>query len=204
MTLRVGVVERCPGLLAAFHWYVRRRRAHRRREGTVIEIRIVLGRGPRIDVHEGRLITNRPAGLRLRRVSVGEEDVHVDSPQGRRRAIFSDLFGIADLIVAVGLGIMTNPRDRARLARILELFFQDSSLNVYAGELKVRPPAAPTTCAAGRMSEGGGCSGRAPMTEEREGVALMFRDRRPKIASQASRRRCLTGSLACADAGLVR
>jgi hypothetical protein len=34
---------------------------------------------------------------------------HVDAPQGRRRAMFWNLFGMADLIVAVGLGIMTNP-----------------------------------------------------------------------------------------------
>jgi len=33
----------------------------------------------------------------------------VDMPQGRRRAIIFNLFGMADLIVAVGLGIMTNP-----------------------------------------------------------------------------------------------
>ena len=34
---------------------------------------------------------------------------HADAPQGRRRAIIWNLLGIADLIVAVGLGIMTNP-----------------------------------------------------------------------------------------------
>ena len=33
----------------------------------------------------------------------------VDTPRGRRRAIIWNLFGIADLIVAVGLGIMTSP-----------------------------------------------------------------------------------------------
>ncbi len=33
----------------------------------------------------------------------------VDVPQRRRRAIIFNLFGMADLIVAVGLGIMTNP-----------------------------------------------------------------------------------------------
>jgi hypothetical protein len=32
----------------------------------------------------------------------------------------------------------------ARLAHILDLIFQDNRLNVYAGELEVRPPAAPT------------------------------------------------------------
>jgi hypothetical protein len=34
---------------------------------------------------------------------------------------------------------------RARLARFLDLFFPNSGLNVYAGELEVRPPDAPTT-----------------------------------------------------------
>jgi len=33
----------------------------------------------------------------------------LDTPGGSRRAITWNLFGIADLIVAVGLGIMTNP-----------------------------------------------------------------------------------------------
>ena len=33
----------------------------------------------------------------------------VDMPQGRRRAIIFHLFGMADLVVAVGLGIMTSP-----------------------------------------------------------------------------------------------
>ncbi len=33
----------------------------------------------------------------------------VDTPQGRRSAIMFNLFGMADLVVAVGLGIMTNP-----------------------------------------------------------------------------------------------
>ena len=33
----------------------------------------------------------------------------VDKPQGRRRAIIFNLFGMADLIVAVGLGTMTSP-----------------------------------------------------------------------------------------------
>jgi hypothetical protein len=34
---------------------------------------------------------------------------HVDSPRGPRRAIMWNLFGIVDLVVAVGLGIMTSP-----------------------------------------------------------------------------------------------
>jgi hypothetical protein len=33
----------------------------------------------------------------------------VETPQGRRRAIIFNLFGMADLVVAVGLGTMTNP-----------------------------------------------------------------------------------------------
>jgi hypothetical protein len=33
----------------------------------------------------------------------------VGTPQGRRRAIIFNLFGMADLVVAVGLGIMTSP-----------------------------------------------------------------------------------------------
>ncbi len=36
----------------------------------------------------------------------------VETPRGRRRAIIWNLFGIADLIVAVGLGIMTSPGRR--------------------------------------------------------------------------------------------
>jgi len=34
---------------------------------------------------------------------------HVQTPYGRRRAIIFNLFGMADLVVAVGLGIMTSP-----------------------------------------------------------------------------------------------
>ena len=34
---------------------------------------------------------------------------HVETSQGRRRAIIFNLFGMADLVVAVGLGIMTSP-----------------------------------------------------------------------------------------------
>jgi hypothetical protein len=34
---------------------------------------------------------------------------HVDRPGGRRRAIIFTLFGMADLVVAVGLGVMTSP-----------------------------------------------------------------------------------------------
>jgi hypothetical protein len=33
----------------------------------------------------------------------------------------------------------------ARLTQILDLFVEDDRLNVYAGELEVRPPGAPTT-----------------------------------------------------------
>ena len=33
----------------------------------------------------------------------------VGTPQGRRRAIIFNLFGMADLVVAVGLGVMTSP-----------------------------------------------------------------------------------------------
>ena len=34
---------------------------------------------------------------------------------------------------------------RTRLSQILDLFVEDSQLNVHAGELEVRPPGAPTT-----------------------------------------------------------
>jgi hypothetical protein len=34
---------------------------------------------------------------------------HLDTPVGRRRAIIFTLFGMADLVVAVGLGVMTSP-----------------------------------------------------------------------------------------------
>jgi hypothetical protein len=33
----------------------------------------------------------------------------VETPEGKRRAILFNLFGMADLVVAVGLGIMTSP-----------------------------------------------------------------------------------------------
>jgi hypothetical protein len=33
---------------------------------------------------------------------------------------------------------------RARLAHVLDLFAEENRLNVYAGELEVRPPGAPT------------------------------------------------------------
>jgi hypothetical protein len=41
-------------------------------------------------------------------------------------------------------GNRTLGRKRVRLAHILDLFGEDSQLNVYAGELEVRPPSAPT------------------------------------------------------------
>ena len=34
---------------------------------------------------------------------------------------------------------------RARLSQLLDLFAEDDRLNLYAGELEVRPPGAPTT-----------------------------------------------------------
>jgi hypothetical protein len=34
---------------------------------------------------------------------------NVDTPEGKRRAIVFNLFGMADLVVAVGLGVMTSP-----------------------------------------------------------------------------------------------
>jgi hypothetical protein len=34
---------------------------------------------------------------------------HVETPEGERRAIIFTLFGMADLVVAVGLGVMTSP-----------------------------------------------------------------------------------------------
>jgi hypothetical protein len=34
---------------------------------------------------------------------------HVETPEGKRRAIIFNLFGMADLVVAVGLGVMTSP-----------------------------------------------------------------------------------------------
>jgi hypothetical protein len=37
-----------------------------------------------------------------------------------------------------------NGRRRARLTHLLDLFEEDSQLNVYRGELEVRPPCAPT------------------------------------------------------------
>jgi hypothetical protein len=40
-------------------------------------------------------------------------------------------------------------QQRARLAHILDLIFEDNRLNVYAGKLEVRPPAAPTNRSAG-------------------------------------------------------
>jgi len=40
---------------------------------------------------------------------------------------------------------IANGINGARLAQILDLIFEDNRLNVYAGELKVRPPGAPTT-----------------------------------------------------------
>ena len=38
----------------------------------------------------------------------------------------------------------------AQVAPIFDLFVEDSQLNVYAGELEVRPPGAPTTPAPSR------------------------------------------------------
>jgi hypothetical protein len=45
-----------------------------------------------------------------------------------------------------------------RLSRILDLFAEDSQLNVYAGELEVRPPGAPTIEWEQRLSAVGGSS----------------------------------------------
>src|SRR2546425_1200634 len=36
-------------------------------------------------------------------------------------------------------------RDRAEISQILDLFGEDSQLNLYRGELEVRPPGAPTS-----------------------------------------------------------
>ena len=46
-------------------------------------------------------------------------------------------------------GAVLRPRlnreyERAQLTQVLDLIFQDSELNVYAGEREVRPPRAPT------------------------------------------------------------
>src|SRR5207248_11522509 len=49
---------------------------------------------------------------------------------------------------------MWNVRRRARLSQILDLFVEESQLNVYAGELEVRPPGAPTTQARFDGSDG--------------------------------------------------
>jgi hypothetical protein len=35
--------------------------------------------------------------------------------------------------------------EAARLSQVLDLFVEDDQLNIYAGELEVRPPGAPTT-----------------------------------------------------------
>jgi hypothetical protein len=39
---------------------------------------------------------------------------------------------------------MFSEHEGAHLAQVLDLIFEDDRLNVYAGELEVRPPAAPT------------------------------------------------------------
>jgi hypothetical protein len=44
-------------------------------------------------------------------------------------------------------------RRRVRLPQVRDLFGEDSWRNVYAGELEVRPPGAPTTHASGRPSK---------------------------------------------------
>jgi hypothetical protein len=54
------------------------------------------------------------------------------------------LGSVADLVL-VSPGKRRSVIYGARLARILDLIFEDDRLNVYAGELEVRPPAAPTT-----------------------------------------------------------
>jgi hypothetical protein len=41
--------------------------------------------------------------------------------------------------------VLSTDNLRARLAYIFDFFAEDSQLNVYAGELEVRPPGAPTT-----------------------------------------------------------
>jgi hypothetical protein len=43
------------------------------------------------------------------------------------------------------LEFLNKQREDRDLQEILELIFADSQLNIYAGELEVRPPAAPTT-----------------------------------------------------------
>jgi hypothetical protein len=42
------------------------------------------------------------------------------------------------------IDISSPPLEMARLWQILDLFAEDNRLNVYAGELEVRPPGAPT------------------------------------------------------------
>jgi hypothetical protein len=46
-----------------------------------------------------------------------------------------------------GVGFINPARgdhERAQLAQVLDLISEDDRLNVYAGELEVRPPGAPT------------------------------------------------------------
>jgi hypothetical protein len=54
----------------------------------------------------------------------------------------------------IGRGQVWNGHLLVRLVQILELFVEDDRLDVYAGELEVRPPGAPTTQARCDGSDG--------------------------------------------------
>ena len=71
------------------------------------------------------------------------DHVRADALGGDRRDALRRLWPSSAHPIA---GCSAQDRHRgARLAHILDLFAEDSRLNVYAGELEVRPPGAPTT-----------------------------------------------------------
>jgi hypothetical protein len=72
------------------------------------------------------------------------QDLPTASPVVATGAIFAGLLGdSADRLPHRPITSWNGWR-RVRLAQILDLFAEDDRLNVYAGELEVRPPDAPT------------------------------------------------------------
>src|SRR2546421_12780841 len=81
---------------------------------------------------------------------------------------------------------------RARLSQILDLIAEDNRLNVYAGELEVRPPGAPTTPG---MLGGGGPAAERRAFQARRSPTGQFVGRTRSTSIQRSRQASIGDSV---------
>jgi hypothetical protein len=88
----------------------------------------------------------------------------IATPAGISMAIYAGVLALAPALAVIAYDALEHRnqaglagqhflyrRERAHNAPVLDLIFGDSQLNVYAGELEVRPPGAPTTRAGWRI-----------------------------------------------------